>query len=251
MDAALYHSMNSVFLLAFSTFVYNEIRHEDPIVDIKLFNNLSFSFANIASALAFLFMAGNNFLSPFYLELFQKVKPQQSGLVFLTFSIFYMLASSLAGKASDKIAPRILSASSMLSSALACLYFAYTLHNHGIAAVIIFFAWVGLSYGIFCPSNNNLIMSVAPVDKKGSTSGIYSLLTRLSLVLGVCLFELMFSCSEPSQEGNIVKNLISDAAIVNSFQNTFLAGAFLCFVGFIFSWLAVVPVTKTVNINQK
>jgi MFS family permease len=60
-----------VCVLSFAAFILNEKRHASPLLDLGLFRNKIFAWANLMTFLMMSVLAGLNFLFPFYLEVVQ------------------------------------------------------------------------------------------------------------------------------------------------------------------------------------
>ncbi len=91
-------------------------RFPDPLLDLTLFSNRNFLYANMAALTALMVMSGANFLMPFYLELMRGLKVQQVGIVFLLYSVMYVIIGPIAGRISDKVKPGYLCIAAMLSA---------------------------------------------------------------------------------------------------------------------------------------
>lgn len=148
-------------------FVVWEKRHEHPLLDLRLFSNMRFTYANIAAFSAFMLMAGSGFLMPFYLEMTKGLVTAQAGLVIVVFSVVYMITGPFAGKLSDKMDPSVLCAVAMISAAACCLTFVLTLSCRGLSFPLIFLVWLALSFGVFISPNNNQAMKLAPRNEQG------------------------------------------------------------------------------------
>lgn len=229
----------AVFLISLGAFVYTERKSRDPLLDLEVFRNIPFDFAIIAATGAIIFLAGNNFLLPFYLEFGKHLKPQETGFLLMIYSLATMILGPFAGRLSDRVNPALLCTIGMLSSAIACLFFALTLHYGNLLPIIIFLFWLGLSYGLFVSPNNNLIMSLVPEDKQGTASGIYGLFSRLGLILGVCIFETLFSSFIPVHNGSLSGGKMSLEVMGRGFTIAYLCGFLLCFASMVVSSLSL------------
>ncbi len=169
-----------------------ERRCPDPLVSLELLGATSFVFPVLGRVLGSIASGGVLFLLPFYLELTKGLRAEQSSLVLMIYSAVLMGIAPLAGKISDRHAPRAICSWSMLSASIACLLFGVTLHLPGLWAVIVFICWVALTYGFFFPSNNLLIMRAIPPELLGSASGILATAWTLGISLGVSLFQTVF-----------------------------------------------------------
>ena len=174
-------------------FIKWEKRHLDPLVDISLFKNRMFVAENISCALAYAFLAGNNFIMPFYLQTLKGLSPQKTGVVFMFYSLVYMVTGPVAGKLSSRIKPRTLCSLAMLFAAAAIFIFSGFFTAPGLVPVCIFFACNGFAMATFSISNNTSVMGSAPEGKEGMVAGILRVMMRLGMAIGVCAFETVFS----------------------------------------------------------
>ena len=213
-------------------FVLWERKATSPLLDLSLFQDKAFTFGNLASCFAVAFQAGSNFLLPFYLERLLGLKPQHAGFVILVYSIIYMIGSLYTGKLSDRLRPRILCTWAMVTGAGAALWFALTLGSGGLAPVIVFLVALAVAYALFIPSNNNLVMSMAPEGKHGVVSGLFRMGIYVSLVAGVVVFETVFNLFSPG--GAETANLTA-TAMKPGFVNAYYLGAIFCALSVIFS----------------
>ena len=230
-----------IAVVALGAFVYREMRHCDPILNLKLFRNSDFAFANLTTLTALMLLAGGNFLLPFYLEFVKGLNTEMVGLVVLIYSIVYLPIAPFAGELSDRINPRLICSAAMLIGLIACAAFAFCLPLAGLIPVVVFLILLAMTYSLFFPSNNHLVMSLAPPDSLGSASGIYTTAMNVSMVMGICLFQGVFAYALP--DGVSLKNLSPALAVplrgvlTDAFQVAFAAGSLFCLLAFVFSLL--------------
>jgi EmrB/QacA subfamily drug resistance transporter len=185
-------------LISFCLLIFRERRIRNPLLELGIFRNPDIAFAGWANLFAFMVMTGASFLVPFYLAGVKGLGPGQTGIVMLLYSLSYAVLSLVMGRLSDRINPRVLCCAGMFSVAAACVFFAFTLECPGLVPTWVFMTWLGLSYATFNPPFNNLMMGLAPAEELGEVSGVFKTMTNLSFVLGVCMFETMFSLGVPA-----------------------------------------------------
>jgi len=190
----------SMHLLA--AFIAWEKRCSDPLVDLRIFRHRDYTLANLANFFQFMVLSGNGFLIPFYMIQVKGLRPDVAGLIIMVYSLVLMVVGPLAGKASDRISPRILSSAGALLAVGASLFFSLTLAGPGIWQAILFLACLGASFALFIPPNNNMIMSSTPVEEQGTASAMLKTITNLGSAFGVCLFETVFTMGIP---GDVMK----------------------------------------------
>jgi MFS family permease len=185
-------------------------------------------------------LSGGNFLIPFYLELIKGLGPEYVGAIVMIYSVVYMPIGPFAGRLSDRINPRRLGAVAMFLAFFSCLVFAMTIPMPGLFPVVLYLVLLAVSYALFFPANNHLVMSLAPEASQGSASAIYTNTMNVGMVLGVCLFEGAFSQALPRSLSARILNLEniqpSLASVVGAFQFAFTLGAFFSLLAFFLSF---------------
>jgi len=215
-----------------------ELRHPDPLLNMKLLRDLPFAFAVLSGCAVFLLVSGNTFLAPFYLELYQGLAPDRSGLVLVTFAVVLMIVSPLAGKLADRMAPHILCSFALLLSAALCVAFSAMLQDRSLTPMLVFLAGFGGALGFFVSPNNKAVMTLAPRRFQSVASGFYQTMTGMSQILGVCLFETIFSDSFPSKIVQTSLAGLKPETLAQGFRHSYVFGAFVCLLGFLFAYIA-------------
>lgn len=225
--------------LALTFFVFWEKKQTEPLIDLNLLKRPSFAFASIATFLAFGFISGNSFILPFYLETLKGLQSQQAGMVMMIWSIVYMITNFFSGRLSDRIDTSLLCASAMVSAGANALFFSLALGCSGLAAVTIFLVWMGVSYAMFVAPNNKHVLGMALPGEQGITSGFYNTMSRLGLLVGVCIFQTIFSHNIPHhpETGTHIHTVVPHEILQSGFTHAYLAGVIICVGAFIFSML--------------
>jgi EmrB/QacA subfamily drug resistance transporter len=227
-----------ITVISLALFIREQKRSADPLLDLTILRSRPFVFALLAAVAAIMILSGSNFILPFYLELDRGLQPQQAGLVLMIYSIMCMIVAPLAGRASDRVRPVFLCMAALFSAAAACNVFSLTLHCRGLLPVIVFLAWYGASNALFLSPNNNLVMGLAPEHKQGTASGVFNLVGRLGMVLGVCVFETVFSELVPQGKGGLMGGRLSLDELNQGFQAVYMCASLLCVAGLACSALA-------------
>jgi predicted MFS family arabinose efflux permease len=221
-------------------FYLRERSAHDPILNLSLFRNRDFSFAVLTTLVALMLLSGGNFLIPFYLELIKGLGPEHVGAVVMIYSVVYMPIGPFAGRLSDRINPRRLCTIAMFLAFVSCLVFALTLPLPGLFPAVLYLVLLAVSYALFFPANNHLVMSLAPEGSQGTASAIYTNTMNVGMVLGVCLFEGAFSQALPTglTTMSLTPEIIrpSLASVAGAFQFAFIVGAFFSLLAFFLSF---------------
>ena len=223
---------------SFHGFVMWERRARTPLLDLALFRCRQFIYGNLASCIAYAFLAGTNFLMPFYLTRAKDLRPEQAGMMFLIYSLVYMATGPAAGRLSLRVHPNLLCAAGMGAGAAAAFMFAGLLSAPSLVPAVLFLAGQALAYGTFSTCNNSVIMAMAPKNKEGSVSGVFRMIMRFGMVLGVCVFGTIYSLAAPALDGAAAP---SHAGLLPGFQYVYLAGGVACLLALCCSLLARRP----------
>jgi EmrB/QacA subfamily drug resistance transporter len=236
----------TVSVISVALFIQWEKKHASPLVDISLFKNRTFVAENVSCALAYAFLAGNNFIMPFYLHTLKGLSPQTTGLVFMLYSLVYMVTGPAAGKLSARISPTILCSVAMFFASAAIFVFAGFFTAPGLVPVSIFFCCNGFAMATFGTSNNTSVMSSAPEGKEGMVAGILRMMMRLGMAIGVCAFQMVFSLSAAggaSASGSMLASLPLEKLSTGFFFSLVTAGI-LCLLAGILPLFSVLKQRK-------
>jgi EmrB/QacA subfamily drug resistance transporter len=175
-------------LASLAGFILYEKRSPAPVLDVRLFAcNRVFAFSNAAALINYSATAAVAFLLSLYLQYIKGFSPRSAGLVLVAQPIVMAVFSPLAGKASDRIEPRIVASTGMAISGAGLLLFAFLGEGTSIAFIIGSLLCLGFGFALFSSPNTNAVMG--SVDKRlagvaSSTLGTMRL-TGQMLSLGV------------------------------------------------------------------
>lgn len=93
-------------VLCLLAFLWWEARHEDPLVDLKLFRNRNFAATNAVTLLLYAGFGGFGFVFSYFLQTVAHFSATAAGAAFLPVSIILALGSSKIGEYSAKFGPR-------------------------------------------------------------------------------------------------------------------------------------------------
>lgn len=89
-------------------FIVNELLVSDPVMDLRLFTNYTFSIANLLMWALGAFLFGSLFLLPFFLENLQGKTPLTAGEILIAQGLSAAVAVAVAGRLYNRVGPRIL-----------------------------------------------------------------------------------------------------------------------------------------------
>ena len=225
-------------LVMLAIFLRFEKKSAQPVVELALFKNPVLTGAALTSALHATVVAGSAFLLPFYLTGALGYSASMVGLFFSMLPVPFLLLSPLAGRMSDIIDPKFLSA---LGVALACvaLFFLGRLGNGPTPlAITLCVCLIGTSYGIFIAPTNSTIMNSTPRDRFGTASGIIATTRQVGSSTGIAVAGAVFASrlafySHHVANGWLGPQAIKKTAVTGAFQDTLLLAAVFGTLGII------------------
>lgn len=176
-----------------SAFVMVERRLESPMLDLRLFSNITFTSATASAVINYMCVYGLLFLMPFYLIQGRAMDSEKAGLVLTALPLVMAVAAPISGTLSDRIGPRIPSVIGMgvLSASLLLVSRLTVATPMGLIAAGLGLA--GLGIGIFVAPNTSALLGSAPRVRQGIASGILATGRNVGMVLGVGLAGAIFT----------------------------------------------------------
>jgi MFS family permease len=228
--------------VALSVFLAREKSVSYPILDLSLFRNRNFTFANIAAAMALSVYMGVVFLLPFYLEIVRKIEVFHAGLLLMIPALMLVITSPISGRLSDKLGSRMLCSTGMALGAVAFVIISYFDTATPLPLIALGLLFAGLGVGFFLSPNNKLVMVSAPFDKQGVASGVYKILLNIGGAFGITVLPLVMIRSIMAKTGMQHVKLAdlqgSPDILAFGFRGAFLFCALVCAASFVFSFLA-------------
>ena len=106
-DAPITQRLLVTACLSFVAFIVIELYRKEPLVDLRLFNNLAFSAVSLALFVTAMGFWGTNFLQTFLLQRLFDYTPAQAGYIVLPGALTMALTTVIAGRLVDKVERRL------------------------------------------------------------------------------------------------------------------------------------------------
>src|SRR5579859_1465405 len=175
-------------------FVVVELRAEQPMLDLRLFQDRLFAFACLAGALNGLARGAVLFVLIFFLQGPYGQDPLRAGLMMTPFGAAFLLLGPLAGYLSDHWGSRVLATSGLLVSAVGLLGLSTVLATTPYWVLAIYMALMGGGSGLFTSPNVNALMSTVPPRQRGTASGVNTMVANTGQMLSIAIaFPLVLS----------------------------------------------------------
>jgi MFS family permease len=184
----------AIFVVAtFLLFVRRENHVEDPMLNLSLFKNVSFSAYNLSLHFNYICMYMIIFVMPFYLQKVLHLSATTTGLVLTAAPIIMMVMAPLSGALSDRFGSRSLSFLGAMICAAALYSMAYLTTSSTATDVFLRLAILGVGTAIFQSPTNRAIMAKIPMGQAGVASSIIVTMRNLGMVFAVCYAGILIS----------------------------------------------------------
>ncbi len=172
-------------LLGITAFVFMQFRTKNPLAELRLFKNRSFSAGNIIGLVINFGLIGIVFLLVLYLQIVLKLSALTAGLWILPFPLAIIAVAPFAGRLTDVFGGRWILFVGTLITALG-FYLMSDLSGvsrwtHLVLPLVVCGAGVGC---VLAPVTT-VIMASTPVDKSGMGAGILSTTRQIGAVMGL------------------------------------------------------------------
>ncbi len=175
-------------VLGLSLFVMIERRQVQPLMELALFKNRTFSVTNGVGLIMSFGMMGVFFLLPVFLQAILGYSAIKAGLVMTPLAAVVIVAAPASGTLSDRIGPKWLMFAGMI---IATVGFYLTrevmVPDASWSSLVLPFAVSGFGIGMVMPPMTSAVMgSVAP-ERAGQASGVISSMRQIGSVLGIAV----------------------------------------------------------------
>ena len=166
-------------------FIATELFAKNPIVQLRIFRNLSFASGNLIMFFAFFNLFGSIVLLPIYLETLMGYTSFLAGLVLGPGGIATMVAMPIAGKLVTKANPKALLAFGVVVAG----YSVHLMSQFNLLASFQAIFWpravLGIGMGFLFIPLNTLTMSGIRKEEMGNATAVFNLLRNLGGSFGV------------------------------------------------------------------
>jgi EmrB/QacA subfamily drug resistance transporter len=209
-------------------FILHEIRHTDPLLEIRLFKNKNFLAINLLLSLVFFSFAGINYLLPFYLKYVRACDTSTAGLIMTSLSVAMMAAGILAGMLFNRIGPKQLCIAAGVMLTAGYFLIIRLRPDTPIPYVVLCLALIGFGLGLIITPASNMIMNSVAKTKQGMISSLTALERFVPLTLGIAMFNLIFLWGVSTIAAN---HAVTSESPVNLQLPVISAGFDLAFLG--------------------
>ena len=214
-------------------FIVIELRIDQPMVDLRLFQNRLFSINLLTGFLTFITIAGTIILIPFYLENVLGYDTRQVGLLLAAVPIAMGITAPISGSVSDRYGTRPITVIGLI--VLLIGYYSLTSlgTNTNIMGYLLRFLPIGIGMGIFQSPNNSAIMGTPPSERLGIVSGLLAITRTLGQTTGIAILGAIWSARVFFYSGGSLAGGATNAPAtsqVYALDDTFRVNVFLILI---------------------
>jgi len=176
-----------VAAMAGGMFVRWELRRDEPMLDLRLFADRSFSAGSVALAMLFFAMAGTVFLQAQYLQFILGYTPLVAGAALVPAALGMILGTGIGAHLAGSFGGRMAVVTGTLFAAGGVAVQAALIDGTSYLPTGVGLLLFGLGAGIAMPAATDLIMSTLPPARAGVGSAVNDTVRELGGALGVAV----------------------------------------------------------------
>ena len=179
-------------IICLAGFIYTERKSSDPVLDLGLFKSKTFLLLNLIVALVYMVFAGVSYLLPFFLQIIKEFDASTAGLILTALSAGLMICGIIAGLAYNKVGGKRLTLCATILMAIGYSLMSQMNASSSTLYIIACLFLIGAGIGLMTTPLSNMVMSLAPAEKKGMVSSLLSLERFAPMTIGIAFFNLFF-----------------------------------------------------------
>lgn len=180
----IYLAVGIVLLI---TFVIVELRSSDPVMDMRLFGNYTFSVANLLMWALGAFLFGSLFLLPYFFEQVQGLTPLNAGEILISQGLAAAVSTVIAGALYNRVGPRIMGFVGFALVTAGTWGFAHMDVNTTGQTLLPYLIMRGLGLGFINIPLQTLALSVVSNRAMARASSLVNVTRQVASALGVAV----------------------------------------------------------------
>jgi EmrB/QacA subfamily drug resistance transporter len=181
-----------IFIVGLTTFIFQERRSNNPMLELSLFKNKKFLFP-VLSALFFTVAINMGiFIGPFYFQGVMGYNPLQTGIILMFVPIAMLFASPLAGKLYDKYHWKYAAGFGALISTASFVLLGYAYLMKNLTLILFSLLLWGVGYGLFTSPNTSEALVALPLEKTAIASSVATTARSLGGSIGVSFATVLY-----------------------------------------------------------
>ena len=214
-----------LFMILLVTFIFIELRTEQPMIDLRIFRNSLFSVSLTSGFNVFICLSGSLILMPFYIQNVLGYDVQQTGLLMATVPVALGVVAPISGALSDRFGSRLMTVVGLVVLSIGFLGVSSLNAETTTLGYVLSFLPVGIGMGIFQSPNNSAIMGATPRDRLGIASGMLAVTRTLGQTTGIAVLGALWAGQVYKYAGGLLPEGATSAPIfaqVSALKDTFM-----------------------------
>lgn len=215
---------NSSFIIAFSIiavislalFVYAELKHEHPIVNLRLFKDAAFASGNFIMFMVGFCLYGSVVMLPLFLQTMMGYSATMAGLVMAPGGIASVIMLPIVGAYIQKRSGRKIILAGLLLGAVSLFF----MRGFTLEASYWDFMWprvmLGAALGMIFPPLTRATLANIPKVEMGNATGMYNLLRNIGGSVGIALSATMLTRLAQFYQANLAGHVNPYNPVVQS-----------------------------------
>jgi DHA2 family multidrug resistance protein len=200
-------TLSIVFIISIILLIINELYHEHPIINLRLFKDTTFTMGNSIMFFTFFNLFGSIVLLPIFLESVMGYTSFDAGLVLGPGGLATLFSMQFAGRTINKINPKLL----LGTGIIICSFTTYTMSQFNLQADFWTFVMpritLGLGMGlVFIPLTLSTLSHI-PKEKMSEATSIYNLIRNMGGSVGIAFSTTMIARKAQYFQSQLVSNL--------------------------------------------
>ncbi|HEU4436320.1 MAG TPA: MFS transporter, partial [candidate division Zixibacteria bacterium] len=213
------------FLVSLLLFLYFE-KGERPLVGIDLYRRTTFSLGILGLFLCYAGLFSATFLVPFYLHQVLGEDAFSMGRIMSSIPLAVMLVAPAAGRLSDRLGNRWISAVGLMLSAAGIFSLILLESTSSPFQVVESLSLIGIGTALFQSPNSSSIMASVPEKRLATAAGMIATIRNLGMAFGVAFGSTLFAFWQRKYAA-----LPVEASFMESFHNVFKVTGWLVVLG--------------------
>jgi EmrB/QacA subfamily drug resistance transporter len=186
--SALILGLFAAAVVVFGVFAWVQRRQVQPLMELALFKNRTFSVTNAVALFLSFGMMGVLFLLPIFLQAILGYSAVKAGLVMTPLAAIVIVASPTSGTLSDRLGPKWLMFFGMLVAGTGFFLIRRVMVTDGSwSSLVLPFVVCGFGIGMVMPPSTSAVMGSVISENAGQASGVLSSVRQIGSVLGIAV----------------------------------------------------------------
>ena len=215
---------NSSFIIAFTIitaialplFVYAELKHDHPIVNLRLFRDTAFAGGNAIMFMVGFCLYGSVVMLPLFLQTLMGYSATMAGLVMAPGGVASVIVLPIVGAYIQRRSGKRIILAGLLIGALSM----YFMRGFTLEASYWDFVWprvmLGVSLGMIFPPLSRATLACVPKVEMGNATGMFNLLRNIGGSVGIALSATLLTRLAQFNQVNLVGHVTEYSPIVQS-----------------------------------